>query len=221
MVPREGIGLQTQVLPGRVGATALYTLGITNKVSSIYRNTSKAYANFDFVARVKRTGSGLNIITVRMGDKFDSVNLGYRGYLFGYANWGEFNVYKIDGNGVLFRIQEWTPTEAIVMNGWNVLRVVAIGNHFTFYINGFPVLDFVDTMAETGSVGFAMYKNQQMPPSSRWIMPTCALLFAHDARPVAISPEQQALNEAAMNDGVGGSLFSPPNKYTSDSTRVE
>ena len=196
-----------------VGATALYTNGLAGKASSIYRNTSKAYANFDFVARVKRTtGTDVNYLAVRMGDDFAASNLGYRGYIFGYTNAGDFMIFRCDIAGACSVIQDYTPTEAIVKYGWNELRVTAIGNHFTYFINGFPVMDFVNFMAETGSVGFIMYKSGTTTTKFQVDYAYLRVLLANDARPVTISAKQQALNEAAMQDGVSSSPFTPPAK---------
>jgi hypothetical protein len=97
--------------------------------------------------------------------------------------------------GVSTNLQPWTDSSAIVQGfAWNTLRVIASGGQLRFYINGTLVWSGTDSSLSYGRVGFGMF------PSSTsdmleidWATLTPSAILG----PATISPEQQALNDAA------------------------
>jgi len=47
----------------------------------------------------------------------------------------------------------WLGGGNFTQNDWNVIRVVADGNHLYYYINGIQVWDGIDTTFASGRVG--------------------------------------------------------------------
>jgi hypothetical protein len=120
------------------------------------------FTDFDFQARVKRTGceSCANRLIVRGTPlPLDLSNHWAAEYIFNYANNGYFSVGKIV-NGVTTVLQGATPSPAIVTGGdWNILRVVASGNSLSFYINNTLVWSGTDSELSSGRVGLGMYRD--------------------------------------------------------------
>ena len=195
------------VNPGEVwnvSSTALYSEGVVGERSSIYYSASPAYANFDFSARVRREAlnNAGNYLMVRMGPNFNTDNDGYPGYIFGVRNDGYYSIWKYDNLGGVSDIQGWTYSTVVKPNDWNKLRVVAIGPYFNYYINGKLMRAFEDPSFKLGSVGFAMYDTGMFEVD--WTHLDVLLATAVRSSDV-VSPEQQALNEAAMQaSGNGG-----------------
>ena len=144
--------------------TYLETNGVANNSYSSVA-TNNQYGDLDISARMRRTGSNThsNGIIVR-GTPDPLWNAGYgsqlwsKGYWFAYTDGGSFSVWKWDNNTET-AIKSWTASGAIVTgDGWNTLRVVANGPHFTFYINGIKVWEGADDTHETGKIGLAMFR---------------------------------------------------------------
>lgn len=131
--------------------------------SAYYKEAT--YEDFVYTARVKRrTGTGINCMAVRMGAKTDATTkLWYPGYYFCYWDDGTYGIDKCDPSVTCSSIQPSTPTEAVVKNGWNVLKVAANGTSFKFYINSTLVKSFFDSMRSSGYVGFMMVRETTDP----------------------------------------------------------
>jgi hypothetical protein len=141
-----------------VNATNLYTHSEAYKCTNVYWTKSQAYTNFDYSARVKHPAGtpDYNIIylAVRMGTNLLSgYNCWTPGYIFGYLDSGYISIWRSDSNGDFTPLYDSTYTDAIKKNGWNVLRVVANGPDFEFYINGTKVATVHDNKYKQGFVG--------------------------------------------------------------------
>jgi len=189
--------------------TALYTNGTPGQYSTIYHKGS-IYDDFTFTAKVKRendTGYS-NVLAVRTGVKVDPSESGlYWSYYFSYVNAGHYAVYARDKAGVLYQIQPWTPTSAIVNGGWNTLKVTASDTTFKFYINGTKVITVNNPTPKLnkGYVAFLSYKGAV---DGRFLVDYATLtmpLASAAADTSAVSAEQEALNQAALRAGVTGS----------------
>lgn len=187
---------------------AFHTSGWTDKFTS----TRYAYPYKDFIyeARVKREPSPghssqpANYMAVRMGSASRSTDFGwFGGYLFGYTNRGEFSVWRMSTSGGARILQPWTPSDAIVVDDWNILKVVAIGNDFEFYINDELVHSFTDSTYKQGYAGFQMYK---AGTQTTRFMVDYARIEIVDATTLAagetgkIDPDQLLLNQAALEN---------------------
>ena len=133
----------------------------------MYYNLAQ-YDNFDYSARVRRTGGIYNDgsddqypfsnIAVRTGTNFDPVTKSwYPGYFFGYTNNQYYYIGKTDETNYVTFLKEFTLCSAIKPNAWNILRVVAIGDTFKFYINGTLVETVSDSARSKGYVGSQFY----------------------------------------------------------------
>jgi hypothetical protein len=194
-----------------VGSSYMYTGGVNEKFSSVYRNDGQ-FSNFDYSARVRRVDGSdgwsypAQYLTVRMGTQVESdENQWYPGYIFGYTDLGSYSIWEMHSDGSYSAIQSWTYTSALKPYDWNVLRVVASGSYFYFYINGTLVCAFYDSTRTTGYVGMQMFKEYGITTQFQvdW-----ATLGAVNAAMLVdtISPEQAALNQAAMENGNIGSF---------------
>ena len=190
----------------QVSSNYMYTNGMGDSFSSVYRNTAQ-YENFDYSARVKRLGGGdyyvgypAQYLAVRMGTGVSSNNRWYPGYLFGYADSGRYSIWKRNPDGSTTNIRPWTYSPAIKEYDWNVLRVVANGGNFRFYINGSLVYTFSDYSRSKGYVGFEMYKVYGYTTQFLVDWAKLTVLSTTYQNNDIVSPEQEALNIAAMND---------------------
>jgi uncharacterized repeat protein (TIGR02543 family) len=190
----------------------LYTYGIKGSASSV--SYDDKFANFDYQVKMKRFGEDTvaNRLIIRgKPNPLFSDNTWSSGYYFQYTTGGSYSVFKINPNGTLAALQGWTYASAIVQGSeWNILRVVASGNNLSFFINGKQVWKGMDLSFSTGQVGIGMY----IDPSSilqEELVVDWAVLTEGGASPIrsesgimdTISPEQQALNEAANLLGRG------------------
>jgi len=198
------------------------TLGKSNVMTST--KYAYLYKNFIFDARIKRdsgslhTSSPANYMAVRMGSYKTSTYQWYTGYIFGYTNAGYYSIWRMKSGGKSTAIVPWTYSEYINQNDWNDLRVVADGSDFEFYINGEMVSSFSDENYTRGYVGFEMY--QPSAPKLKFYVDYATLtliddvgagaLSAQSVQASAISAEQQAYNEAALNSGLESSLEGSP-----------
>ena len=80
-------------------------------------------------------------------------------YYFQYTNTGQFSVYEVSSGGVITPLKAWTNSAAIVPNGFNTLKVIAVGSSLRFYINGTLVWSGADSTLKTGKVGFGFFRD--------------------------------------------------------------
>jgi len=164
------------------------------------------YTNFDFQARIKTdTVDGEGFLMVR-GDPGTLMpnNDWADSYSFGFDNSGFFSVWKRAG-GILTGLQGWTGGAPIVPNDWNVFRVVVdgdgtAGDNLFYYINGTLVWSGADTTFTSGRAGLEFAS----ATTETWWVDWAALAVLPDGtKAVAnkVSPEQQALNDAANSGG--------------------
>jgi len=95
---------------------------------------------------------------VRTGTNFDPVtNSWYPGYFFGYTNNQYYYIGKTDATNTAIFLKNFTFSSAIKPNDWNILRVVANGSTFKFYINGILVDTVSNSARSKGYVGSQFY----------------------------------------------------------------
>jgi len=141
--------------------------------SAYYRSTGEAnlfasakrnawYGDLTYEVRMKRSGACAtcpNHISVRgVASPLDDIKRWNREYKFAYANSGVFSVLKVDGSTET-ALKSWAASSAIVQNGWNTLKVVAVGQLLNFYINDTLVWSGIDPDVKTGQVGFGFYRD--------------------------------------------------------------
>jgi hypothetical protein len=147
---------------------------------------------------MRRTGSTTNANRIMIHGTPDPLLSQYYWnsyYSFQYTADGRYSVYKRVGGGSSVPLQRWTISPAIVTGAnWNTLRVVASGGQLRFYINGSLVWSGTDYSLSYGRVGFGMYTTDVTDMLEiDWATLTPSAVLG----PVTISPEQQALNDAA------------------------
>jgi hypothetical protein len=192
-----------------------YTSGSFNKWSTARYNGT--YTNFDFSAQLKRKNgvyfdgtnywAPANAIFVRQGASFSSTNEWYPGYMFAYYDWGSlghtpaFAIWRYEANGT-YTIVVFANTNAVVPNGWNVLRITATGGTFNFYINDVSVYGLTDASFSRGSVGVGM---QKISTASTTYYVNWATLgqYVSGVLSNAISASQQTLNAEGQNVPAG------------------
>jgi hypothetical protein len=138
----------------------LWTEGIEGTSSSV--SYAEDFDNFDYQVRLGRLGSdtSANRIYVRgTPSPLLTGNRWYSGYAFQYNRNGQYSIFKYMPNGDTVQIQGWTLSSAINQGDYyNILRVVANGSDFSFYINGTLVWQGSDTTYSSGVVGIGMYR---------------------------------------------------------------
>ena len=84
---------------------------------------------------------------------------------------------------------------------WNVLRIVATGSNLYFYVNGALVWSGVDASIASGRAGIEFYAPSPLMGDQLWV--DWATLSTVVSREIldTVSPEQQALNDAANAAG--------------------
>lgn len=166
------------------------------------------FANFDYQARVWRSGCetcGHGIMVRGVAEPFGDGHRWNRGYAFYIARDGYYVVLKYE-NGTSSTLQGWTYTSAIVQgDAWNELRVVAEGPDLQFHINGTAVWPGSDSSFSSGRVGLLMYRDSDSTNNQFWADWAQLSSLAGSFAASDISPEQQALNEAAGGEGVSDS----------------
>jgi hypothetical protein len=122
--------------------------GTKNGNSQVYFYKS-AYTNLDYKVRMKRLGcvGCVNAILVRWA--------GANSVSFAYSNSGKYSIYKATGSGGSY-VENWKTSTYIVPNGLNVLRVIAIGNVYQFFINDNRVAIKTLTGYTSGNVGISL-----------------------------------------------------------------
>ncbi|MFZ5912456.1 MAG: C39 family peptidase [Chloroflexota bacterium] len=174
------------------------TTGLYQYWSSTSYNST--FSNFDYQVRLGRIGSsGSNCADVRgtptpLGSDYDW----YSGYSFCYGNDGYYSVWKSTSGSSWSSLQSWTYSSTInTGGGWNTLRVVANGSSLYLYINGTLVWSGSDASLSSGRVGVEMYDSWSSG-EKLWIdWATLSTIEGTVEITDTISPEQQALNEAA------------------------
>lgn len=139
-------------------ATYVYTLGLAEKWSTIYR-TGRQFTDFTYTVRMKRPAEyAPQYLVIRAGTALTVKGLWHPGYYFGYDNWGNAIIYKLDPISSMTTIH-YDTSSAIVKKGWNTLQVKAIGWKFWYYINGTLIDYFTDTDFPRGYVGIASFRS--------------------------------------------------------------
>ena len=121
------------------------------------------YGDLTYTVRMYRTGACTtcpNRIIIR-GNPYSLVatNSWKPSYYFQYANNGQFSIYYRTSAGTETALKAWTASTAIVKNGWNTLKVVAVGSFMKFYINDVLVSAVINTALSTGYVGVGFYRD--------------------------------------------------------------
>lgn len=171
----------------------------TSYVTSGY--TAEQYGSFDVQSVVKTDTPHEAYLIVRgTPTPLNIVADWYNGYYFGFDGYGFYMVGKMV-SGTWITLQPWTYSPYLIPGNWNALRVIAAGNNLYYYINGALVWSGVDYHLTYGNVGFELGTS---PYYSLWV--DSITLKSYNARsgemPLVtdtISPEQQALNEEALN----------------------
>jgi hypothetical protein len=148
--------------PWALASSAYYrSTGVANMGASAKQ--SGTYGDLTYEVRMMRAGGGgglSNRIIIRGNPaSLDATKLWKPSYLFQYNNSGSFSVYEVTSSGSVVALKNWTASGAIVKNGWNTLKVVAVGTSLKFYINGTLVWTGSDSSLKTGKVGFGFYRD--------------------------------------------------------------
>lgn len=141
-------------------STYLRTLGVAGYLSSI--RTAGQYGDQVYEVKMKRAGSSstlANILLLRGNYALNADKSWKPSYRFQYSNSGSFSVYEMDSVGGIVTLKGWTASAAIVPNGWNVLKVIAVGSTLKFYINNTLVWTGTDTTLSVGYSGIQMYRS--------------------------------------------------------------
>lgn len=131
--------------------------GEPNKVSSATYDAK--YGDFTYTVLMKSTSAFANRIILR-GNPLSLAAVGnwQPSYLFQYANDGRYSVWLISSAGTETPLKNWTTSTAIVPNGWNALKVVAVGSVMKYYINNTLVWTGASSTSLIGNVGFGFYR---------------------------------------------------------------
>ncbi len=148
--------------PWGIGSAAYYQSGGAANYCASTKHSGK-YGDLTFEARMKRTGSyngSSNRLVIRGNSASLSANKTWQpSYFFQYSNDGDFSVYELSSGGVYTTLKPWTIHAAIVVGGWNTLKVVAVGSSLKFYINGTLVWSGSDSSFKVGEVGVGMCRD--------------------------------------------------------------
>jgi len=127
---------------------------------------SGKYGDLTYSVKMKRTGCTYcanNILIRGDASNLDSDSDWSPSYQFEYTNNGSFAVFYIDPSGNLTSLQSWTSSSAIVKDGWNKLKVVAVGPSLKYYINGVLVWSGSHSALKVGNVGIGFYRLDVAP----------------------------------------------------------
>lgn len=135
--------------------------GLASTGASAKKSTK--YGDVTYEVRMYRSGtctSCANRIILRGNPaSLFSTNWWKPAYYFQYDNNGNFSVYEATTSSTSVALKGWTASSAIVKNGWNTLKVVAVGRTLKFYINGTLVWSGSDTTLKVGQLGFGFYRD--------------------------------------------------------------
>ncbi len=145
-----------------IASSAYYqSTGLANTAASAKRIGK--FGDVTYEVRMRRTGtctSCANRIILRGNpSSLVSTNWWKPSYVFQYSNQGFFSVYKVTSTGSIVALKGWTSSTAIVKNGWNTLKVVAVGSSLKLYINGTLVWSGSDTSLKVGQLGVGFYRD--------------------------------------------------------------
>ena len=145
-----------------INSSAYYYAAGVAGYSSSAKHTG-TYGDITYEVRMYRTGTNngsANRIIIRGNPAgLNSTKSWKSSYEFAYSNTGSYSIWKIDSAGNVIKIKDWTATSAITKNGWNTLKVVAVGSSIRFFINGVGFSTITDTSFKTGAVGFGFYRD--------------------------------------------------------------
>jgi hypothetical protein len=123
---------------------------------------SRIYGDITYNVRMKRSGSSAgdaNVLFIRGNSaSLNADKYWNSSYIFEYTNAGRFGVWRVNSDGTYTTLQTWTVHAAIVQNGWNNLKIIAVGKRLKFYINGTLVWAGNDPAFKTGQVGIGMQR---------------------------------------------------------------
>lgn len=146
---------------GLTGSNYYYSRGVPGNFASA-KHTG-AYGDLTYTVRMIRrssdTGSAQYIIIRGNPLSLNTTKNWKTSYRFGYSNSGYFSVWRGNPNGTVTSLKSWTPSATIAKNGWNILKVVAVGTSLKFYINNVLVYSGADSAYKTGQVGFNFYRD--------------------------------------------------------------
>ena len=121
------------------------------------------FGDLTYAVRMYRSGTCItcaNRIIIRGNPAIlHSTNWWKPSYNFQYSNNGMFSVYYQSSSGTQYALKSWTTSAAIVKNGWNTLKVVAVGSSLKFYINNVLVWSGSSSSLKTGAVGVGFYRD--------------------------------------------------------------
>jgi len=137
------------------------TAGNTGFVAS--SKHSSIYGDVTYSVRMKRSGShtgDANILIIRGNPASLNVDKYWKSsYIFEYTNAGRFGIWRVNADGSYTTLTTWTVHSAIVQNGWNTLKIVAVGKRLKFYINSKLVWAGNDPTFKVGQVGLGMIRS--------------------------------------------------------------
>lgn len=134
-------------------------MGLDNPDTNVYVENAhydQDYSDFDYTVRFFRSNGYIydNEIYFR-GDPYhvNYQNEWSTGYIFSFTNNGHYDLSINDSGQSLLRF--WSGnTDAINRDGWNSIRIVAIGPHIQIFINDEQIIDIYDSQLKSGSIGF-------------------------------------------------------------------
>lgn len=142
--------------PWSVGSGMYSSEGDSGNWSSVYR-ADETYATLTYEVRMRRSAcpgcSSPSAILFRgQPDPAGGSFTWNRALTFSYTNSGQFYI-GVWGSPAFYYLVYWTPSSAIVPNGFNKLKVTANGDYMEFYINGIKVADGTFEAFSSGFVG--------------------------------------------------------------------
>jgi len=144
-----------------VSSAAYWSAGLANTGASAKR--AGKFGDVRYEVRMKRTGTCIrcaNRIILRGNPgSLTSTNWWTPSYVFQYSNDGTFSVYEMTSAGSSVALKPWTFSAAIVQNGWNTLKVVAVGSSLKFYINSVLVWSGSDSTSLVGTLGVGFFRD--------------------------------------------------------------
>ncbi|MBN1658449.1 MAG: VWA domain-containing protein [Anaerolineae bacterium] len=206
-------GWETHSGTWAVDSNYLYTYGLYESSSSA--SYAADYVDVDYSVSMRRAGcsSCANRIYVRGTVYPLSDNYWNQYYSFQYNMNGSYSVWARVG-GVSYALQPWTDTLAINQGeSWNTLRVVAAGGSLYYYINGNLVWLGSDYSLSAGRAGLGMYRDDTYDSLLQvdWaVLSTLSTTQLETIRADRVSAEQQALNDAALQQAGGDENMAAP-----------
>jgi subtilisin len=193
----------------------LFTNPSASEAWSSVSYAASTYSNFDYRARLWRTGCNVcsNAVMVRgTPSPLGIYNRWSATYLFNYTSGGQFSVWRWNSDGTTTMLQGWTFSSAIYQGAtWNELRVVANGSSLYYYINGTLVWSGVDSTFSSGRVGIGMFRGSPNNTGNLWVDWAVLSVLGGGGLEISatLSPAQQALNDAANANPAGSPARSP------------